>query len=252
MQKTRITSTVTDINMKDVHDLYADRAVHKSDIDVDAPVVLCSDTDPEHIKHWNTYECEKMLPLLKLDDTANVLELGFGTGRIARYIIPTANSYVGIDYVSEFVESVKRREDIISLNKEPVFLYGSFEDLVSGKLKLPRRKFNRFVISGGVLMYINDESVKDCIRRLVDLLDDKCIIYISEPIAIKERLTLNQFYSDSMNTNYSAIYRTDEEYQIIFSPFYESGFKNTFNREFFEEDIKGQKETRQWMYVFER
>ena len=56
MQETRISTTITDINMNDVHDLYASRAVNKVGIDVDAPVVLCSDKDPEHIGYWNLYE----------------------------------------------------------------------------------------------------------------------------------------------------------------------------------------------------
>lgn len=252
MQETRISTTITDINMNDVHDLYASRAVNKVGIDVDAPVVLCSDKDPEHIGYWNSYECENMLPLLKLNKESNVLELGFGTGRVAKFIVPEVNSYVGVDYVEEFVESVKKREDIVSTSEEPVFLHGSFEDLVNERIKLPRKKFNRFVISGGVFMYINDDSLRECIKKLVDFFAERCVIYISEPIAIAERLTLNKFFSENMNADYSAIYRTDKEYQELFKPFYEAGFKSTFNREFFEEDIKGQKETRQWMYVFER
>lgn len=62
------------------------------------------------------------------------------------------------------------------------------------------------------------QNLKDCIAKLTSFLDETCIIYISEPIALEERLTLNKFYLDNLDSEYSAIYRTISEYNKIFKP----------------------------------
>ena len=249
---TRITATKTDIDSESIKELYAERAISRAGVDVDAPVVLASDSDPEHIREWNEHEVKTWLPQLKLDQNSRVLELGFGTGRIAKYIIEQAGQYVGIDYVEAFVDTVKNWADIhAAYGTEPVFLTGSFQELTDGSLELPIKTFNRFVISGGVFMYINDEELKKGIPNLVKLFDKDSVIYISEPVALTERLTLKRFFSESMQSEYSAIYRTQEEYRELFKPFFEEGFQMKVSREFFDEDIKGQKETRQWMFILE-
>lgn len=250
---TRITATKTDIDMNSVQALYAERAHSRAGVDVDAPVVLASDTDPKHIQEWNDYEVEHWLPMMKLDESSKVLELGFGTGRIAKYIIAQAGAYVGIDYVAEFCETVRNRKDIKpAYDTDPVFLHGSFRELIDGAVSLPIDRFNRFVISGGVLMYINDEEAKYCMDRLPNLMTDDAVIYISEPVALTERLTLNKFFSENMQSQYSAIYRTEAEYKNLFDAFLSRGWELSVSREFFDEDIKGQKETRQWMFVMTR
>lgn len=101
-------------------------------------------------------------------------------------------------------------------------------------------------------MYINDDVVCECITNLIPLLQDSCIIYISEPIAIEERLTLKSFYSENMKDYYSAIYRTESDYEKIFEPLLKEGFKIKVSEPFFKDDIKKQKETKQWIFILER
>ena len=253
MDASRITGRKTNISEKSVHDLYAERANSRKAVDVDAPVVLASDESPDVIRKWNEYEVTNWLPKLRLDENSNVLEVGFGTGRIAKYIIEKAGSYTGVDYVEEFVQLVKDRTDIHpGYAKDPVFLCGSFRDLSDGKISLPLEKYNRFVISGGVLMYINDSDAKHCIEGLPKYLSDDAVIYISEPVGISERLTLDGFYAETMKAQYSAIYRTEDEYKELFAPLFDAGFSLKTSEEFFKDDIKGRKETRQWMFVMEK
>lgn len=240
------------IDESSIKDFYKKRAVDKIEIDIDAPVVLCGDKDKNKIEKWTNFEVENRLPLLKLDSNSVVLELGCGTGRISKFITKKVDKYVGVDYVKEFIDIIEKREDIY-IKENTYFINASFDELVSEQYLLPiKDKFNRFIISGGVFMYINDEDIKECLSRLVELLDEDCKIYISEPIATEERLTLNKFYSDNIDSEYSAIYRTYNEYNSIFSAFYEVGFKLELSEEFFYEDIKAQKETKQWIFILER
>lgn len=112
--------------------------------------------------------------------------------------------------------------------------------------------FNRFFISGGVFMYMNDDTVRYCMERMNSMFENKCKLYISEPIALQERLTLDNFYSDTIESNYSAIYRTEQDYKDMFMPLLQAGFKCIVSQEMFQDDFKKQKETKQWIFILER
>lgn len=249
----RIYEDKINIDLNSIKEFYKNRAITKVNIDIDSPVVLCGDKNKDNIKEWTDFEVKNRLDLLQLTKNEDVLEVGCGTGRISKYIIEKSRSYIGIDCVSELIEIAKKRKDILK-NKEVKFIEISFEDIFDNykKISPENKKFNRFVISGGVLMYMNDDEVSFCLNRLNELLDDKCIIYISEPIAMKKRLTLNKFYSGDLDAEYSAIYRTEEEYMMFFENFYRNNFKLEVNEEFFFNDIKLQKETKQWLFVLSR
>ncbi|MBR3722044.1 MAG: hypothetical protein IKN12_04685, partial [Selenomonadaceae bacterium] len=99
MNSTRIIKEDVSIQMENVKDFYAKRAKEKINGHVDAPVVLCGDHDPSKIQYWTDYELKHNISDLQLDKTCKVLELGFGTGRISKYLTQNAGVYVGIDYV---------------------------------------------------------------------------------------------------------------------------------------------------------
>lgn len=248
----RIYSDNVKIDHESLRNFYRKRAVDKINIDIDAPVVLCGDNDKSKIEAWTSFEIEHRFPLLSIDNNSVVLEVGCGTGRISKYITSIVDTYVGIDYVNEFIDLIKLRDDIVKTEKTH-FIHSSIQDCMNGKIELPtKRKFNRFVISGGVFMYINDDEVKQVLSQLVEKLDDECIVYLSEPIALDERLTLDRFFSDDLKDEYSAIYRTEEEYNRLFEVLYKEGFELKVNEEFFYDDIKTQKETKQWIFVLQR
>lgn len=74
-------------------------------------------------------------------------------------------------------------------------------------------------------MYMNDEVVQRCMAEMERFLAEKCIIYISEPVALEERLTLKSFYSEQMSHDYSAIYRTEEQYKTFSGRCWRKGFR---------------------------
>ncbi|WP_438348858.1 class I SAM-dependent methyltransferase [Paenibacillus sp. FA6] len=240
------------INPGSLRDFYKKRAVDKISIDIDAPVVLCGDKDKSKIDAWTNFELEHRFPLLNLDSNSIVLEVGCGTGRISKYITPIVNTYVGVDYVKEFIDIIHRREDIVK-NEDTYFIHASIQELTNETVEFPvNKKFNRFVVSGGVLMYINDDEAEEVLTKLVERFDEECIIYLSEPIALESRLTLDRFYSEDLENEYSAIYRTESEYNKLFDVLYKEGFELKLSNEFFYDDIKAQKETKQWMFILER
>ena len=64
-------------------------------------------------------------------------------------------------------------------------------------------------------MYINDDDILKCLEAVNDLLVDGGVIYIKESVGKEERLTLKEFYSNELKSNYSAIYRSINEYNSL-------------------------------------
>lgn len=247
----RIYGDYAEISSESVKSFYDSRAKQNGDAPVDRPVVLCADTNPDNIELWAKEELEHWFPMFHLDENSQVFEIGFGTGRMTRYITDKAKEYVGVDYVEQFAKTVSEREDIVKKENTRFYTASLDEFLAKNQAVYPKR-FNRVFLSGGVFMYINDDVVCECIANLIPLLQDSCIIYISEPIAIEERLTLKSFYSENMKDYYSAIYRTEKDYEKIFEPLLKEGFTIKVSEPFFKDDIKKQKETKQWIFILER
>lgn len=239
-----------EIEPEEVKKLYAERASKSKTKHVDSPVVLSGDVDVKNIDSWTEWELKKWFPMLQLDENSIVFELGFGTGRMTKYILPEIRQYVGVDYVKEFVDIVQNRTDI-EKKEHALFLHEDFHEFLQKYDTMQLPAFTHFFVSGGVFMYMNDDIVRACIEEMVKMLDKKSIVYISEPIAIEERLTLNSFYSEQIEHNYSAIYRTEEEYKHLFEPLFRRGYTLKVSELFFEEDIKKQKETQQWIFILE-
>lgn len=75
-------------------------------------------------------------------------------------------------------------------------------------------RFN-LIICTGVLMYINDENISNIFKAFRQVSPE--YLYIQESISLMEgRLTLNKFESKDLKTDYSAIYRTKQEYEEYF------------------------------------
>ncbi len=78
-------------------------------------------------------------------------------------------------------------------------------------------------------MYINDNELEKCFFDLKNILEPHCILYMIETVGIKERLTLKEFYSAALKTDYSTIYRTPEEYKEYYKRCLDITEKNMFS-----------------------
>lgn len=140
----------------------------------------------------------------------NVLDIGCGMGRWAcnlqdKYII----SYDGIDFSHNFIENAKIR---FKDDNRITFYQMSATKLDKKKLK---DKYDLIIITG-VCMYINDDDLPILFTNIDELLKNGGILYFQESVSVlNERLTLKDFYSDELKCNYSAIYRTINEYDTL-------------------------------------
>lgn len=213
----RIYGSASDIDSTRVQKIFDERAKRMTG---GYTSVLLGDQNPEYATLWNKFEKESILPKLELNQSCSFIDIGCGIGRWGETVIPLCKSYYGCDFSEEMINSAKKRISFPGADYN--FINCSFQEI--GKNLPSSPKFDRGIIAG-VCMYINDSDLGKCFSSLVDLISKHAILYLTETVAIEKRLTLNNFWSDAMKTEYSSIYRTPEEYNELYSIFFKAGFE---------------------------
>lgn len=217
---TRIKTKKVNISNRNIKNFFKGR-VNKLGIN---PItsVLYQDAHPEIAKMRDLYEKKFVLNKIKFNETDIVLDLGCGIGRWADVLKDKVKQYIGTDYIKEFIDYAKER---YKTNKNLKFIYCSAQNTTWDKLKI-KNKFSKVIIAG-LFIYLNDDEVIQVAENIKELSSENTIIYLREPCGIDTRLTLDNIWSDELNQNYNAIYRTRKElltlilkvldnYEIIF------------------------------------
>ena len=251
MSKHRIYSEKIDINTNNTMNFYNERAKKVSTMNCPYTAVLLGDQNSNHAAEWDKFEKKYILPELELDKNSRVLEIGCGMGRWAETVIPIVKCYRGVDFSSGMIEVASSRCNFGG-NYNYDFINASFQQAVSNTEMFKGIKFNRVII-GGVCMYINDSDICMCIRKLNDLLDEKCKMFITETVAVETRLTLNECPSEALKTTYDVIYRTPVEYNEYFTSLLNNGF-HILKQDYLPHLNKEAEysETDRWYTIFER
>ena len=101
-------------------------------------------------------------------------------------------------------------------------------------------------------MYINDNALEQIFKSLPGLCAARCSIYIGEPMAYRQRLTLDHFASKGLGTQYSAIYRTPQEVEEMLEPLRNTGF-SIKKQHFLPEQVgSGREETGSYLFILRR
>lgn len=198
--------------------------------------------DAELASRRDRAEKETVLPQLNLRAGDRVLDVGCGSGRWAESITPNVSSYLGIDFSRSLLEVARARVP------SAVFQCTPANSLDAEPLKVPP-PFTLFICSG-ILTYLNDSDVLRLFATLLRTAPTASRLYIREPIAKMERLTLDGYWSEELGANYSAVYRTRAEYLDLFSAL--SGFHVRFEGEPFPPALQNRIETEQRYFLLER
>ena len=102
-------------------------------------------------------------------------------------------------------------------------------------------------------MYINDSEIEQCYKGLLRLLDEHCVVFLNETVAVEKRLTLNEHPSEALKTTYDVIYRTVKEYNEYYNIFIDKGF-SIKKQEFLPHlnNETGYSETERWYTILKR
>lgn len=193
------------INKSSVSNFFKDRA---KKIESLGPIqaVIYQDKNPQLAMQRNKAEKEKLLPLLQLDGTQRILDVGCGTGRWADILIPECSWYHGIDACDELIEFAKKNFSSINHSKFTAASINSFSlESLNEKLFFER------ILCMGVLIYLNDEEFSSALHCIANALSPQGLFLLREPVGTHERLTIKEHYSEDMEQEYNAIYRTKNE-----------------------------------------
>lgn len=244
----RIKEKATDIDYQQTKKFFHKRA-EKFQEDNPYSVTMYQDDNKELVTMRNQKEIEKLYPELRLDDSSRVLDIACGIGRWADAIKESIEEYCGVDFSGELIEIACKRNEKDNF----IFFEGATNEIEKVLLENGRGRYNTILMIG-ILIYLNDKDMLSSLRQIERLCEEHAVICIREPIGIEERLTLKNHFSEELEDDYNAIYRTREELMDYFKQtFFEKGFHVRKEGFLFEEDIlNNRKETAQYYYILER
>lgn len=214
--------------------------------------IKLGDKNPNRAQQWDEYEKNNIIPLLHIGKNDNVLEIGCGIGRLSDVIIPNSHYYLGTDYARDLINIARKRNHYNNCKYD--FLNMSLQEIskenILNYLPDAEQKYH-IIILDGVLPYINDTDIKESLKRILELAADRCTIYVGTAIGVQERLTLDNIYSEELESNYSAIYRTNNEYLELFHELDTNGFYLSLSNEV-NITTTNNAETRRYMYIYRR
>lgn len=175
-----------------------------------ASVMVRSGPDDAVAEKRNANESVLVNGFLRGRDGLRVLDLGCGTGRWAGNIKNRIAFYAGLDFTENYIKAAK---EIYADRPEFVFVHSPVTapdpDLISRRYDL--------VIINGLCVYLNDEDVSAVAGYIEGLLEPGGLVYFRESVSvIGERITLRNYYSEELQCDYNAIYRTPAEYEAVF------------------------------------
>ncbi|DAB03075.1 TPA: hypothetical protein CPT89_04255 [Candidatus Gastranaerophilales bacterium HUM_11] len=171
-------------------------------------VLLGSDNTGSEQYIRNENEKRIVEKIIEKIQNPGILDIGCGIGRWAENLQNKFEYYVGVDFSEGFINYASKKFTNFSNVK---FYNNSILNLDKDILT---SRFN-LIICTGVLMYINDENISNIFKAFRQVSPE--YLYIQESISLMEgRLTLNKFESKDLKTDYSAIYRTKQEYEEYF------------------------------------
>lgn len=171
-------------------------------------VLLGSDNTGSEQNIRNENEKRIVEKIVEKIQNPGILDIGCGIGRWAENLQNKFEYYVGVDFSEGFINYASKKFTNFSNVK---FYNNSILNLDKDILT---SRFN-LIICTGVLMYINDENISNIFKAFRQVSPE--YLYIQESISLMEgRLTLNKFESKDLKTDYSAIYRTKQEYEEYF------------------------------------
>ena len=198
----RIYGNIEEVDSEKIKKFFNNRAKK----DEEALLVKTEFSDKENVEKRQKEESELLLNKIDFENK-KILEIGCGIGRWAEVFHDKCDSYLGIDYSEDLIEIAKENYNYDNCH----FQVLSASQLDTADL-LVSSPFYFFIING-VLIYFNDDTIKKMIKDLNSLCASNKTIYIRETLSFLEtRLTLKDFFSENLEADYNAIYRTDDEF----------------------------------------
>ena len=171
--------------------------------------VMYLDEQPEIAVERDRQAKERVSELLSLAPGMSVLDIGCGIGRWGELFCQKGLFYYGIDGSAQMIE--RAEENLREYPNKKLFVGNARFTEKALRQNSIDRQFD-IVIMSGVLMYLNDDDVIAVLKTINQITEPNGQICFIESMSDKERLTLKDIYSEELKQNYSAIYRSVDEF----------------------------------------
>lgn len=244
----RIEKKIEEIDYQNTKHFFKNRA-EKFKKENPYSVTMYQDNDPQLVSERNQREIERLKLMLEVNDQSKILDIGCGIGRWADAITENIIEYCGIDFSKELIAIANQRNI-----RENYFFYEGAATNVEDVLRAHGKGTYNIVLMSGIWIYINDKDLGNLLLQLERCCDINTKICIREPIGLSGRLTLKNFYSDELQDEYHAIYRTRKELLAFMDKsLLCKGFKIEKEGFLFEEKaLNNRKETAQYYFILMR
>ncbi len=249
-QRQRIYNEVVSIEYDATRQFFEERGRKAASVGM-LNATMYQDQNPELAFARDNFEKKAVLDLILLQPFFKVLDIGCGAGRWGFFLADHIDRYLGIDFSAALINvAVAEKANCPSAHKLS-FQNISATEILNHPLLVPP-PFHFFIISG-LMTYLNDADCAALLSQISLLSARPSMVYVREPSAVDCRLTLNRYFSEELHTEYSAIYRTDAEYQKIFqTTLGNEGFVLQTAQNLFPENLCNRKETNQRIYIFNK
>lgn len=213
------------------------------------PLTMTMYQSVELASQRDAHEKALITPRLQLSAEANVLDIGCGNGRWYSSLQQEGVLYTGIDFSPSLIAIAK--EKYRNDNRCNFFVRKAYE-LSTDLITTAGRPFTHVIISG-VLLYLNHDEVAQIFNNLAAITQAGTLIFIREPLASEQRLTLKGHWSDELNAQYHAIYRTADELAAFVSQCADVlPLELLDTGAMYPDDFNNRKETQQHYFIYKR
>lgn len=247
MKNKRIQGEKAEVNYESVAAFFEGRGDKK--LDNKYNLVLFQDDCPELAVKRDAMEKEKISSLLCVQKGQRVLDIGCGIGRWGEYLLEQGLYYVGIDGSAYMIQQAKEN---LKEYENKKLLVGVFQEFLEILEKSGEQERFDLIFVNGVFMYLNEDDYDRALEDIKKVAGETCKIYVKESMALEERLTLDEIYSESLTQEYSAIYRSISEYAESLEKAWGEEFDLVQRGELFAEELNNRKETLDYFFIFEK
>lgn len=200
--------------------------------------------DPDALAEKIRVETKNVFDYLGDITGKSMVDLGAGIGQWSfRFHDMGAAHVTAVEYAESLVDigrAEAERRDIETIE----FVASPAEQFVSD------RTYD-FIYISGLYVYLNDDQTGALMANLPKLLHEGSVVLLRDGTGVPDRHEINQQMSDHLGSEYSAIYRTKEDYIDLFATI---GMKSVRDKNMFPEGhpLNKYPETRLRLYRFEK
>lgn len=201
------------IDQEKVKRFWDERANSYNNVAFESVVNL--ELDPDNLALKIQLETEKVFDYIPDVGGQSILDLGAGVGQWAfRFSERGADQVVAVEYSSELVRIGRTEANVRGID--------SVEFVVSPAEQFTTDLEFDTVFISGLFVYLNDQQAEDLSANLPSMTKSSGRIVLRDGTSLGARYEINESFSEHLQTDYSAIYRTREEYEELF---FRAGFQ---------------------------